>query len=239
MVVSNLDPKRTLLDLVDPMETGPTLRWRAGNLRLSGTVAKVNLALDGLPRFTAAEDEGVLQGRIVIAPGMNHLERAFDDAKYGGVSERPYLEATIPSLVDRSLAPDGKHVMSVLMQHAPYRLRHDRWDDQRDSLGDLVLRALEEHAPGIGGLVRERQVITPLDLERDFGLTEGHPLHGEPGLDQFFAWRPLLGLGRYRLVPDGLWLCGAGAHPGGGITGAPGANAAREILASRRRKKAR
>lgn len=236
LVVSNLDPKHTLLDLVDPMETGPTLRWRTGNLRLSGMVAKVNLALDALPRFTAAQDEGVLQGRIVIAPGMDYLERAFDDAKYGGVSDRPYLEATIPSLVDGSLAPEGKHVMSVLMQHAPYRIRDGNWDERRDSLGDLVVRTLEEHAPGISAMVRERQVITPLDLERDFGLTEGHPLHGEPGLDQFFAWRPLLGLARYRLVPDGLWLCGAGAHPGGGITGAPGANAAREILASLKRR---
>jgi phytoene dehydrogenase-like protein len=236
IVVSDLDPKRTLLDLVDPMETGPTLRWRAENLRLPGTLAKVNLALDAVPRFLAAAGEAALvQGRIVIAPGLDQLERAADDAKYGRISERPFLEATIPSLVDDSLAPQGKHVMSVLVQHAPYSLRENDWDARRDAVGDLVLRTLEDHAPGIGSMVTERQVITPLDLERDYGLTGGHPMHGEPGLDQFFAWRPLYGLARYRLVPDGLWLCGAGAHPAGGVTGAPGANAAREILASRRR----
>jgi phytoene dehydrogenase-like protein len=238
IVVSGADPKRTLLRLIDPVVLGPNLVWRAGNLRLPGAMAKVNLALSGLPAFAAdggAETQR-LKGRIVVAPGIDYLERAFDASKYGRVSEQPYLEATIPSLTDPSLAPEGNHVMSVLMQWAPYHRREGTWDAERDGLGDLVLKTLEAFAPGLSDLVVGRQVITPLDLERDYGLTEGHPLHGEPGLDQLFAWRPLLGQARYRLALRGLYLCGSGAHPGGGVTGAPGANAAREILADRKRR---
>jgi phytoene dehydrogenase-like protein len=234
-VVSAADPKRTLLGLVDPAVLGPTLVWRTGNIRAPGTVAKVNLALDGLPRFEHAEGEEHLQGRILLTTGIDDLDRAFDASKYGRVSDAPYLEATIPSLSDQSLAPEGAHVMSVIVQWAPYHLRDGDWDERREELGDLVLKSLEEVAPGISGLIRERQVLTPLDLERDYGLTEGHPLHAEPGLDQFFAWRPLWGWARYRMPLPALYLCGAGAHPGGGVTGAPGANAAREILADLRR----
>ncbi len=240
VVVSGLDPKRMLLSLVDPVAAGPTLRWRAGNLRLPGVVAKVNLALDGLPAFPAAagRDEELLRGRIVIAPGLDFLERAFDASKYGRVSEEPFLEATIPTLSDPALAPEGVHVMSVLVQYAPYHRRDGSWEvaAERERLGDLVLATLERYAPGLSGRVTARHVLTPLDLERDYGLTEGHPLHGEPGLDQLFAWRPLYGNARYRLeCLRGLYLCGSGAHPGGGITGAPGANAAREILSDRKR----
>jgi phytoene dehydrogenase-like protein len=238
IVVSGADPKRTLLRLVDPLALGPGLVWRAGNLRLPGVVAKVNLALSGMPSFSA--DGGTeaerLKGRIVVAPGIDYLERAFDASKYGRVSEQPYLEATIPSIADPTLAPAGAHVMSVLMQWAPYHRREGSWDAERDGLGDLVLKTLEALAPGLSDLVVARQVITPLDLERDYGLTEGHPLHGEPGLDQLFAWRPVLGHARYRLGLRGLYLCGSGAHPGGGVTGGPGANAAREILADRKRR---
>jgi phytoene dehydrogenase-like protein len=232
-VVSGADPRGTLCDLVDPEALGPTMGWRASNIRTPGTVAKVNLALDGLPPFGAEEER--LGGRIVFATGIDDLESAFDVSKYGNVSDRPYLEATIPTLSDPGLAPDGGHVMSVLVQWAPYRLREGTWDERRDELGDHVLKRLEEAAPGISGMVRERRVVTPLDLERDYGLTEGHPLHAEPGLDQFFAWRPLYGFARYRMPIRGLYLCGSGAHPGGGITGAPGANAAREILSDLRR----
>jgi phytoene dehydrogenase-like protein len=235
IVASGADPKRTLLGLLDAAVLGPSLVWRAGNLRLPGVVAKVNLALSGLPIFGAegGDDPRSLQGRIVLAPGIDDLERAFDASKYGRVSEQPYLEATIPSLIDPGLAPEGGHVMSVLVQWAPYHRREGHWDSEREGLGDLVLKALEAVAPGISDLVVARQVITPLDLERDYGLTEGHPLHGEPGLDQFFAWRPMLGHARYRIALRGLYLCGSGAHPGGGVTGAPGANAAREILSDR------
>jgi phytoene dehydrogenase-like protein len=232
-VASGADPKRTLLDLVDPTALGPTMLWRADNLRAPGTVAKVHLALDALPSFEDG-DPTRLRGRIVLAAGIDELERAFDASKYGAVSEAPYLEATIPTLNDPSLAPEGQHVMSVLVQYAPYRLREGDWDARRDEVGDLVLNRLESVAPGLSGMVRDRQVLTPPDLERDYGVTEGHPLHLEPGLDQFFAWRPMLGLGRYRTPIRGLYLCGAGSHPGGGLTGAPGANAAREILADLR-----
>lgn len=228
VVASGADPKATLLGLVDPVTLGPTLSWEVENLRTPGTAAKVNLALDGLPAFDGAEPER-LHGRIVVAGGVDDLERAFDAWKYGEVSETPFLEGTIPSLVDPSLAPEGGHVMSVVAQWVP------ETEDDADRLGDLVLKRLEGVAPGITGLVRERQVLLPSDLEREYGLTGGHPLHVEPGLDSFFAWRPLLGFARYRMPVRGLYLCGSGAHPGGGITGGPGANAARAILADRRR----
>ena len=242
IVVAGADPKRVLTTLLDPVVVGPGMRWRAGNIRTPGTVAKVNLALRATPSFPAAGDGaeaiGRLRGRIVIAPGIDHVERAFDASKYGRMSESPYLEATIPSLVDPGLvagAPDGTQVMSVHVQWAPYTLRDGSWDERRDELGDLVVQTLETYAPGLGELVTARQVLTPLDLERDYGLTGGHPYHAEPSLDSFFVWRPLFGHARYRLPVDGLYLAGSGAHPGGGITGQPGQNAAREILADRKR----
>ena len=242
-VVSGLDPKRTLVDLVDPVALGPSLGWRAGNIRTPGVVAKVNLALKKLPVFPAAGADGarLLRGRIVVAPGIDAMERAFDASKYGRLSESPILEATIPSLADPLLvegAKAGTHVMSVIAQYAPYRLREGEWDTSRDALGDAVVATLEGVAPGIGKLITHRQVLTPVDLERDFGLTGGHPLHAEPGLDQFYLWRPLLGHARYRLGGiEGLYLCGSGAHPGGGVTGGPGQNAAREILADAKKRR--
>jgi phytoene dehydrogenase-like protein len=242
IVVAGIDPKQVLTRLVDPVAIGPSLRWRASNIRTPGTVARVNLALAGLPAFTAAgsgpEAERLLRGRIVIAPGIDYLERAFDASKYGEISPAPYLEATIPSLVDSSLVDDPKagarrparQVMSIHLQYAPYTLREGTWPARRDELGDLALSTLEAYAPGITKLVVGRQVLTPLDLERDYGLTGGHPYHAEPSLDSFFLWRPLLGSARYRLPLEGLYLAGSGAHPGGGVTGIPGQNAAREIL---------
>jgi phytoene dehydrogenase-like protein len=236
VVVSGTDPKRTLTRFVDPVVLGPQMMWRAGNIRMGGVVSKVNLALSGLPRFAAAgSDASLLAGRIVIAPGIDALERAFDASKYGRISEEPYLEATIPSIGDPTLAPEGTHVMSVVVQWTPYDLHEGGWDAEREGLGDLVLKTLEQYAPGLSDLVTARQVLTPLDLERDHGLTEGGALHGEPGLENFFAWRPLLGLARYRMPLRGLYLCGSGAHPGGGVTGGPGANAAREILTDLKR----
>jgi phytoene dehydrogenase-like protein len=168
------------------------------------------------------------------------MERAFDAWKYGRLPERPILEATIPSLADPTLvegAPAGTHVMSVIVQYTPYALREGSWNERRDELGDLVLATLEDVAPGISGLVTARQVLTPVDLEREYGMTGGHPLHAEPGLDQWFLWRPLLGHARYRFGMDGLYLAGSGAHPGGGITGQPGQNAAREIVADLRKRR--
>ena len=229
-VASAADPKETLLRLVDPELLGPTLRWRASNIRMHGCTAKVNLVLSGVPKFLGVDSEENLRGRIVIAPGIDYLERAADAAKYGRMSAQPYLEATIPSLVDPSLAPEGHHVMSVIAQWTPYRLRAGTWESEREGVGDVVVKTLEGYAPGLSNLITARQVMTPIDLEREFGLTAGHVLHGEPGLDQIFAWRPLMGFARYRMPIGGLYLCGSGAHPGGGVTGAPGANAAREIL---------
>jgi phytoene dehydrogenase-like protein len=228
IVASGADPTTTLLGLVDPVTLGPTLSWEVGNLRTPGTVAKVNLALEGLPAFDGVEAER-LHGRIVIAGGIDELERAFDAWKHGEVADAPSLEATLPSVLDPGLVPEGGHVMSVTAQWIPFE------EDDADRIGDVVLKRLEGVAPGITGMVRERQVLLPRDLERDYGLTGGHPLHVEPGLDSFFAWRPLLGYARHRMPLRGLYLCGSGAHPGGGITGGPGANAAGVILADRRR----
>ncbi|MEO8463292.1 MAG: NAD(P)/FAD-dependent oxidoreductase [Chloroflexota bacterium] len=243
-VVSGADPKRTLVGLVDPVALGPSLGWRAGNIRTPGVVAKVNLVLKRLPTFPAAGDDAdqLLRGRILVAPGIDAMERAFDASKYGRFSDTPILEATIPSLADPSLvegAKTGTHVMSVIAQYAPYSLRDGSWDvAATDALGDAVIATLEGVAPGIGKLITHRQVLTPLDLEHDYGLTGGHPLHAEAGLDQFYLWRPLLGHGRYRIGGlDGLYLCGSGAHPGGGITGGPGQNAAREILGDRKKRR--
>ncbi len=240
-VVAGIDPKRALTGLADPVAVGPSLLWRAGNIRTPGTVAKVNLVLAGSPTFPAAGgDARLLRGRIVIAPGIDAMERAHDAAKFGRPSDEPIMEATIPSLTDPSLvegAAPGTQVMSVIVQSAPRTLRDGTWDDAREGFGDRVVKTLEAHAPGLTALVTAREVITPLDLERDFGLTGGHPMHGEHGLDQFFLWRPLLGHARYRLALDGLYLAGAGAHPGGGVTGQNGQNAAREIVSDLRKRR--
>jgi phytoene dehydrogenase-like protein len=199
-------------------------------------VAKVTLALDGLPDFGGADEER-LRGRIVVAPSLDGLELAFNDSKYGRVSESPFVEATIPTLADPSLAPAGTHVLTALVQYAPRELRDADWDQAAsDRLAETTVRMLETYAPGLGELIVARHVVTPADLERDYGLDGGHPMHGEHALDQFFAWRPLLGHARYRLGGiQGLYLCGAGAHPGGGITGGPGRNAAKAILADAKR----
>jgi phytoene dehydrogenase-like protein len=240
-IVAGIDPKRLLTTLVDPVVLGPSMRWRAANIRTPGSVSKVNLVLSALPVFPAAADQRLLRGRILVGmTSIDDLEHQFDAAKYGRFSEAPVLEATIPSLVDPSLvdgAPEGTHVMSVQAQWTPTTLRGTSWDACRDAIGDAVLRQLDTVAPGISSQVTARQVLTPDDLERDYGLTGGHPLHAEPGLDSFFLWRPLLGHARYRMPLGGLYLAGSGAHPGGGVTGAPGRNAAREVLAGRKRRR--
>ena len=243
IVASGLDPKRTLLELLPPLELGPNLRWRAGNIRQPGRVARVNLGLAALPTFPAAGERADaarrLRGRILVgAISIDDMERAFDASKYGRVSDDLLLEATIPTLVDPSLAPDGGHVMSVIAQYVPYRLADGTWDTAaREALGDRVVARLESVAPGISGLVTAREVLTPVDLEAEYGLTGGHPYHQEPALDAWFAWRPLVGHARYRMPVAGLYLVGPGAHPGGGVTGAPAQNAVREILADRNRRR--
>ena len=230
-VISNADPKRTLLKLTDPIHLSPDFVQKMQHYRGNGTVAKVNLALSGLPTFAALKnaDNAALKGRIHIGPEIDYLERAFDESKYGNFSRQPYLEATIPSLTDPTLAPDGKHVMSIYMQYAPYKLKGD-WESQRKALGQTVVQTLAQYAPNLPEMILTHQIITPLDLEEVYGLTGGQIFHGDLALDQFFTMRPLLDWARYKTPIDNLYLCGSGTHPGAGLTGGSGANAAREIL---------
>jgi phytoene dehydrogenase-like protein len=230
-VISNADPKRTLLKLTDPTHLSPDFVQRLQHYRGNGTVAKVNLALSGLPKFTALKngDDGALKGRIHVGNEIDYLERAFDESKYGNFSRQPYLEAAIPSLTDPSLAPQGKHVMSIYMQYAPYKLKGD-WEEQGKALGQTVVQTLAQYAPNLPELILTHQIITPRDLEEKYGLTGGQIFHGDLALDQFFTMRPLLDWARYKTPIENLYLCGSGTHPGAGLTGGSGANAAREIL---------
>ncbi len=229
-VASGTDPQRTLLQLLDPALLDPEDLRRIRNYQQKGMASKVNLALHGLPTFRAARGADEIKGRIHIGPSLDDIERAFDASKYGDFSKKPYLDVTIPTLTDPSLAPVGRHVMSIYVQWTPYKLKTGTWDTRREELGDAVVQHLETYAPGLASLVEHRQVLTPLDLERTYGLTGGHPSHGEPSINQLFTMRPALGWAQYRSRIPGLYLCGAGSHPGGGVTGGPGANAAREIL---------
>ncbi len=232
-LVSALDPRRTFLGLVDPFALDPEFVRAVQNIKLRGAFAKVHLALAGLPQFKAVAGglgPAPLRGVIHIGPSLMDLERAYDDAKYGRPSQRPWLEVTLPSVADPALAPDGQHVMSIWVQYAPYHLQDGDWDTQREALGDRVVRTLAEYAPGLEGLIVQRQVLTPLDLERTFGLTEGNVYHGEMMLDQILFMRPVPGWAQYRTPLEGLYLCGPGTHPGGGVSGLPGRNAARQLL---------
>jgi phytoene dehydrogenase-like protein len=227
-VVSGVDPKRTFLTLCDADHLPPEFLWRMKHYRCRGTLAKLNLALSALPAFKGATRE-MLAGRVRLAPDIDYLERAFDHAKYGRFSTQPWIEFRIPSLSDPTLAPPGAHVLSAYAQFAPYQLRDGNWDTSRDALSDTIVKTLMQYAPDLGSLIVERQMLTPLDLERGWGLTGGHIFHGELSLDQFFTMRPLLGFGQYRTPLKGLYLCGSGSHPGTGLTGGSGMNAAREI----------
>lgn len=227
-VVSGLDPKRTFLALCNADYLPPEFLWRIKHYRCRGTLAKVNLALSSLPSFAGVTRE-MLRGRVRIAPDLDYLERAFDHAKYGRYSPDPWIEFTIPSLVDPSLAPQGAHVLSAYAQFAPYALRDGDWDTAREALGDAVIRTLTAYAPDLRPLIVGKEVLTPLDLERGWGLTGGHVFHGEMSLDQFFTMRPLLGFGQYRSPVKNLYLCGSGTHPGTGLTGGSGMNAARVV----------
>lgn len=233
VVVSNADPRRTLLGLIDPVQLEPAFLGRVRSYRCVGTLAKINLALSDLPTFTAlrhSSDTKPLGGRIHIGPDLEYLERAFDASKYGRCSPRPYLDITIPSLTDPQLAPPGRHVMSICAQFAPYRLRGTDWSAAGPAFADTVIDTLSEYAPDIKRLIVHRQIVTPCELETTYGLTGGHIFHGELALDQLFTMRPLLGWARYRTPIHGLYLCGSGTHPGYGLSGLSGYNAAREIL---------
>ena len=232
-VVSNADPKTTFLRLVDPVELEPGFLSKIRNYRANGVSAKLILALSDLPKFAAVNgggDTDKLNGRIHIGSDIDYLERAYDEAKYGDFSKRPYLDIIIPSISDNSLAPKGAHVMSVYVQYAPCKLAKGDWNTRREEFADAVVKALSDYAPNLSRLIVARQVITPLDLDKEYGLSGGHIHHGELSLDQFFMFRPLIGWAQYRTPIAKLYLCGAGTHPGGGITGLPGANAAREII---------
>ena len=236
-IISSADIKKTFLRLVEPTYLDPEFLLEVKNIRSRGTVAKINFALDTSPQFKLEQGHSTpanLGGIIQIGPTLDYLERASDDAKYGRFSRRPLLEITMPSIVDPSLAPPGKHLMSVWMQYAPYHLKDSHWDTERDALGDTVESVIEEWAPGFKNLILHRQVLTPLDLERTFGLTEGCIYHAEMGLDQILFMRPLPGWARYSTPIENLYLCGSGTHPGGGITGLPGYYAAKRILQARR-----
>ena len=218
-VVSNADPRTTLLKLVDPVELDPNFLLKMRNYRAPGVVAKVNLTLSGLPEFKGVDSEEKLTGRIHIGPEIDYLERAFDASKYGEFSREPYLDIAIPS----------PNVMSIHAQFAPYKLKEGDWNTRREQFADTVTDRLSVYAPNLKDVIVERQVITPVDLEQTYGLSGGHIHHGEQTIDQFFTFRPLIGWAQYRTPLKHLYLCGAGTHPGGGLTGLPGANAAREI----------
>jgi phytoene dehydrogenase-like protein len=234
-VASNLDPKLTFLRLLDAADLDPEFVRAIQNFRIEGTSCKINLALNGLPEFTAYPGAPGPHHRATmhICPSIDYVERAWDDAKYGRPSERPLLELTIPTMYDPSLAPAGKHIMGIFLQYAPYTLRDGTWDELREPFGDRVISLIEEYAPNIRGIIEHRQVLSPLDMERRFGITGGNIFHGEMSLDQMFVMRPVAGWARYRTPVAGLYLCGSGAHPGGGVMGAPGFNCAREMLKTR------
>jgi len=237
-VVSNADPKRTLMRLVDPAHLAPDFIQKIKNYRCMGAVAKINLAISALPEFTALKAKGnrdLLKGRIQISPEIDYLERAFDESKYGNFSRQPYLEITFPSLSDPSLAPAGQHVMSIYMQYAPYKMKNSDWESQRTALGETVAKTVTQYAPNLPQTILGHQIITPKDLEETYGLTGGHIFHGELALDQFFTMRPLLNWARYQTPIERLYLCGSGTHPGTGLTGGSGANAAREIAKALKR----
>jgi len=230
-VVSSLDPKRTFLKLIEPSELDSEFAEGVRRFKIRGSSGKVNLALDELPNFTCFPGDGPhLRGSISISPSIDYLEQAYDDAKYGDYSRRPYMDILIPSVIDPSMAPPGKHVMSIFVQYAPYHLREGTWEEKREAFGDAVVDTLSEYAPNLKNAILHRQVLTPWDLEQKIGLTEGNIFHGELTLDQLFFLRPVPGWAKYRTPIRNLYLCGSGAHPGGGVMGAPGKLAAQELL---------
>jgi len=231
IVVSNADPRTTFSKLLEPSEFGVSFSNDVRNIKYRGSSARIHLALRELPVFAAAEgDMARLSGPIQIPPSLDDIERAFDCSKYGAYSDHPVLDILIPTLSDPGLAPDGQHVMSITARYAPYALREGSWDDHKEAFADRAIETLAEYAPGIRDLVLHRRVLSPTDLENEFGLPEGNPNHGDMLLDQFFHMRPVPGFANYRTPITGVYLCGAGCHPGGGVTGIPGYNAAREIL---------
>ncbi len=241
VVLSSADANVTFLKLLEPGTLDPRFEADVRRYRFRGSSGKVNLALDGLPSFTDGPEGGEhLRGAVSFSPSLEYMERAYDDAKYGRFSRRPYIDIVMPTLVDPSMAPPGKHTMSCFVQYAPYELAEGEgtWDDQREAFGDAVIDTIAERAPNIRDLILHRQVVTPLDLEREWSLTEGNIFQGELGLEQLFFNRPVPGWARYRTPIRDLWMCGSAAHPGGGIMGAPGRLAALEVLSAAKARRA-
>ena len=231
VVSSSVDPRLTFMKMIGEQHLPDDFCTDLKRYKYRGSSGKVNLALDGLPDFKSLPGPGAhLRGAISISPSVDYMERAYDQAKYGQFSRRPYIDMVIPSLTDPSVAPPGKHVMSCFVQYAPYNLKEGSWDDKRNEFGDAVIDTIAEHAPNIKDLIRDRQVLTPLDLEREFGLSEGNIFQGELTLEQLFFLRPAPGWAQYRTPIKNLYMCGSATHPGGGIMGAPGRNAALQML---------
>jgi phytoene dehydrogenase-like protein len=231
VVSSSVDPYLTFEKFLEPSELPADFLEGVRRYKYRGSSGKVNLALDGLPDFKCIPGHGAhLRGAISISPSIEYMERAYDDAKYGNFSRRPYIDMVIPSLTDPSVAPPGKHVLSCFVQYAPYKLAKGTWDDQREAFGDTVVDTIAEHAPNIKKIITGRQILTPLDLEREFGLTQGNIFQGELSLEQLFFLRPVPGWAYYRTPIDNLYMCGSATHPGGGIMGAPGRIASQVIL---------
>jgi phytoene dehydrogenase-like protein len=233
-VMSNADPRTTFLGLLDPSRADAGIVKHVRNIKYRGSAARIHLALSALPEFSGvapADAATLLAGSIQIAPTLTYLQRAYDCTKYGEFSPRPYLDITIPSLLDPGLAPAGQHVMSITAKFAPYALREGDWNSRGQEFLSACLDTLAEYAPKLRDLILHQHMLTPLDIEREFHLPEASAHQGEMTLDQFFHMRPIPGHARYRAPLSGLYLCGAGTHPGGGVTGVPGRNAARELLA--------
>ena len=231
VISSSVDPHLTFEKFLEPSELPADFLEGVRRYKFRGSSGKVNIALDALPDFKSRPGDGAhLRGAISISPSMEYMERAYDDAKYGHYSRRPYIDMVIPSLTDPSVAPPGKHVLSCFVQYAPYKLAEGTWDDQREAFGDNVIDTISEYAPNIKDIIVGRQILTPLDLEREFGLTQGNIFQGELSLEQLFFLRPVAGWAYYRTPVDNLYMCGSATHPGGGIMGANGRIASQVIL---------
>jgi phytoene dehydrogenase-like protein len=232
VVSSSVDPRLTFIKMTGAENLPSDFVEDVNRYKFRGSSGKVNMALDALPEFACLPGAGPhLRGAVSISPTVEYMERAYDDAKYGRFSRHPYIDIVIPSLTDPSVAPPGKHVMSCFVQYAPYNLKEGTWDEQREEFGDTVVNTLSEYAPNLRNIILHRQVLTPLDIERKFGLSEGNIFQGELSLEQLFFLRPVPGWAQYRTPIRNLYMCGSATHPGGGIMGAPGLNAAKKILA--------